>query len=98
MFDLNYIGVMAILENIAYHGELFFTVALSMHRLTIFIALKCHQFLNKPIFLGIHICFIWFMVLSFVTAQVLIKCTDISVGPKQNRVTDEQLNEHWTGK
>lgn len=69
---------MALIETVAYHGELFFIFALAFHRLMFFVYVKLA---SSVYFTIVEVIFIWIMVFTFVACQCYFECFDTSLSP-----------------
>uniref|UniRef100_A0AC35GR32 G-protein coupled receptors family 1 profile domain-containing protein n=1 Tax=Panagrolaimus sp. PS1159 TaxID=55785 RepID=A0AC35GR32_9BILA len=74
----NYIALMALIETVAYHGELFFIFALAFHRLMYFVYVRLA---SSVYFTIVEVVFIWIMVFTFVACQCYFECFDTSLSP-----------------
>ena len=80
---------MALIESVAYHGELFFIFALAFHRLMVFV----YPTLASNIYFTLtEVILIWISVFVFVACQCYFECFDTSLSPNSIE------NGIWDGK
>lgn len=81
---------MALLETLVYHGELFFILALAIHRLMVFFSFKWA--LNYE-FCFFQVFFSWCCVIMFCIGEFVFECFDTSISPNsiENGVWDGKL-------